>query len=59
MCGGGKTADDYYNEMKVEPAPLPSLTADPVERTGPTYKKFRTGAERRSLLTMGMMNAQQ
>jgi hypothetical protein len=59
--GGGKvkTAEDYYNEMKVEPAPLPSLTTDPVKRTGPAYKKFRTGAERRSLLTMGMMNAQQ
>ena len=61
MCGGAKvkSADEFYNEMKVEPAPLPSLAANTVERTGPTYKKFRTGAERRSLLTMGMMNAQQ
>ena len=59
MGGGGKSAEDYYNEMKIEPEPLPSLTVNPVERTGPAYKKFRTGAERRSLLTMGMMNAQQ
>ena len=60
MCGGKvKTADQFYNEMKVEPEPLPSLTDNPVERTGPAYKKFRTGAERRSLLTMGMINAQQ
>ena len=61
MCGGAKakSADEFYNEMRVAPAPLPSLTAEPVQRTGPAYKKFRTGAERRSLLTMGMMNAQQ
>lgn len=61
MCGGAKvkSAEEFYNEMKVEPAPLPSLTTEPVKRTGPAYKKFRTGAEQRSLLTMGMMNAQQ
>ena len=61
MCGGAKvkSAEEFYNEMKVAPAPLPSLAANTVERTGPAYKKFRTGAERRSLLTMGMMNAQQ
>jgi hypothetical protein len=60
MCGGKvKTAEQFYNEMKVEPEPLPSLSVNPVERTGPIYNKFRTGAQRRSLLTMGMLNAQQ
>jgi hypothetical protein len=62
MGGGGKSAEDYYNEMKIEPEPLPSLTVDPVERAGSTYRGVRpgsrTGAQRRSLLTMGMLNAQ-
>lgn len=61
MCGGGKvkTAEQFYNEMKVEPEPLPSLTMKRVDRSGPTYGGVRTGAQPRSLLTMGMLNAQQ
>ena len=49
MCfggGGGKSADQYYEEMKVEPQPLPSLRMRP--RTGED-ELGRVGGQRRSL----------
>ena len=58
MCMGGgkvKTAEQFYNEMKVAPEPLPSLTFDSAARKKPTYGQVRTGIQRRSLLQPGMM----
>ena len=54
MCFGDvKTADQYYQEMKVKPEPLPSLAvANAVERKVPVYGDVnaRIGSARRSLL---------
>lgn len=54
MCFGNvKTADQYYQEMKVKPEPLPSLAvANAVDRKAPTYGEVtdRVGSARRSLL---------
>lgn len=54
MCFGNvKTADQYYQEMKVKPEPLPSLAvSNAVERKAPTYENVndRVGSARRSLL---------
>ena len=65
MClgggGGGKTAEQFYEEMKVEPEPLPSLptSGEMVERDqkrglrkvrGPDTK--RTGQQQRTLLNI-------
>ena len=65
MCMGGssgKTADQYYEEMKPEFAPLPSLSmGQPVQREGPQYRSVtpvkRTGSARRSLLMPFMMGS--
>lgn len=51
MCfGGGKSAEDYYNEIKVDPAPLPSLRKDANigEMRKPKYGDY--GVTTRSLL---------
>ena len=61
MCfggGGGKSADDYYKEMKPEFGPLPSLTSEGVDRKQPKMGDVkkpvqRTGSKRRSLLMYG------
>ena len=53
MCfGGGKSADDYYKEMKPEFGPLPSLSMKRIERKKQTFKDVpeRVGMEKRSLL---------
>ena len=66
MCMGGggskKTADQYYEEIKPEFAPLPSLSmSKPVEREGAQYRSVtpvkRTGVARRSLLMPFMMGS--
>jgi hypothetical protein len=62
MCfgggGRGKSAEQYYEEMKPAPIELPSLRVDRVKRTGPIYSGVRqTQVERRSLLMpMGFNN---
>lgn len=53
MCfGGGKSADDYYKEMKPEFGPLPSLSMQRKERKGQLFKDVpkRVGMQKRSLL---------
>jgi hypothetical protein len=53
MCfGGGKSADDYYKEMKPEFGPLPSLSMKRIERKEQTFKDVpkRSGMQKRSLL---------
>ena len=65
MClgggGGGKTAEQFYEEMKVEPEPLPSLptSGEMVERDQKrglrkvrTPKTTRTGQQQRTLLNI-------
>lgn len=55
MGGGGKSADDYYKEIKPEFGPLPSLSMTKGS-TKPVYGNVkRTGQARRSLL-VGMTN---
>ena len=63
MCGGGynvKTADETYQEKKVDYGDLPSLsmTGKKKQRSGPQYGSKRVGSERRSLfgLMQGMNN---
>lgn len=62
MCfGGGKSADDYYNEMKPEPQPLPSLSMSPMKKREQKMKDVpavRKGTTQRSLLNpmMGVNN---
>ena len=57
--GGGKTAEQYYQEMRVEPAPLPSLptSGERVQRNQKrglkkvrTPEATRTGKTQRTLL---------
>jgi hypothetical protein len=57
MCmGGGKSADDYYDDIKVEAKPLPSLVGSGGGRRQPTYGNVRaSGKERRTLLLGSMM----
>ena len=53
MCfGGGKSADDYYKQMKPEFGPLPSLSMKRIERKEQKFKDVpeRTGMQKRSLL---------
>ena len=60
MClgggGGGKTAEQFYEEMKVEPAPLPKLPTggERVEREQAKglRKVTRTGQQQRTLLNI-------
>lgn len=59
MCFGGggarKTADEYYEEMKVEPEPLPELPTggETVERKqGKGLRGVRTGQKQRTLLNV-------
>lgn len=66
MCLGGrgasKTADQYYEEMRVEPDPLPELPTggETVERKQGKglrgVRTERTGQQQRSLLNMGSYN---
>jgi len=61
MCfgGGGKSAEDIYQEKKPEYGPLPSLRDDKVEREKPKMGDVRVGQKRRSLLNpMGFYNAE-
>lgn len=61
MCmGGGGGADAYYEEMKVDPAPLPSLKMEKGEGRSPTYgavkpKMRTTSKEKRTLLMSSLM----
>jgi hypothetical protein len=58
MCMGGKSADAYYEEKKVDYGPLPSLTMSKVERKKQKLTDTRVGAPRRSLLNpIGDTNA--
>lgn len=53
MCfGGGKSADAYYQEMKKDYGPLPSLRSPMKKRKEQKLGdvQMRSGAERRSLL---------
>lgn len=54
MCfGGGKSADDYYNEMKPTFGPLPSLRTDksaPERKDALKDLTMRKGKIQRSLL---------
>ena len=61
MClgggGGGKTAEQFYQEMRVEPEPLPSLPTggERVERDQQASMKNvrrRTGQQQRTLLSV-------
>jgi hypothetical protein len=58
MCLGGggasKTADQYYEEMKVEPEPLPELPTggEKVERKQSEGLKTRKGQQQRTLLNV-------
>lgn len=58
MClggrGGGKTADQYYEEMRVEPEPLPELPTggQRVERKQSEGLQTRKGQQQRSLLNV-------
>lgn len=62
MCLGGrgasKTADQYYEEMKVEPEPLPELptSGETVERTQKKglrgVRTERKGQQQRTLLNV-------
>lgn len=65
MClgggGGGKTAEQFYEEMKVEPEPLPKLPTggERVEREQTrglrkvrTPQTTRTGQQQRTLLNI-------
>lgn len=54
MCGGGKSASDYYKEMKVDYGPLPSLLQSKIKRSKPKMKdvpKPSGGAMQSSMLT--------
>ena len=60
MCfGGGKSAEDYYQGMKVDPKPLPSLSMQAGEGPAPTYgtitPKMRTTSKQRRTLLMGSL----
>jgi len=53
MCGGGggKTADEYYEEMdKPEKQPLPSLSMAKRGSREPKYGGVKVGQKRRNLL---------
>jgi hypothetical protein len=55
MCfgGGGKSADQMYQEMKPEAKPLPSLRTEKVDRSEQMLgdvPKMRKGMKRRTLL---------
>lgn len=63
MCfGGGKSADKYYEEIKPEFDPLPSLSMTATkDQKAPKYGDVkRTGLSRRSLLNpnAGMTNGE-
>ena len=57
MCfggGGGKSAEQIYQERKPEFGALPSLSMDKSEVKAPKLEDVvRKGARRRSLLSMG------
>ena len=57
MCfggGGGKSADQMYQERKPEFGALPSLSMDKSEQKAPKLEDVvRKGAKRRSLFSMG------
>lgn len=60
MCfgGGGKSAEQIYQERKPEFGALPSLSMDRSEVKAPKLEDVvRKGARRRSLLSMGGYNA--
>mgnify|MGYP005999388945 CR=1 FL=1 len=61
MCfggGGGKSAEQIYQERKPEFGALPSLSMDRSEQKAPKLEDVvRKGARRRSLLSMGGYNA--
>lgn len=51
MCGGGKSADDYYDEMeKPEKQALPSLSMSKRGSRKRKYGDVKVGPERRSML---------
>lgn len=53
MCfGSGKSAEGYYQQMKPEFGPLPSLSMKRIERKEQTFKDVpsRVGMQKRSLL---------
>lgn len=58
MCGG-KGADEYYEGMKVDPKPLPSLSMQAGVQRTPTYgtitPKMRTTSKQRRTLLMGSL----
>lgn len=54
MCAGGKSAEDYYKEMKVDYGPLPSLLQSKIKRSKPKMKdvpKPSSGVSQSSMLT--------
>jgi len=55
MCfGGGKSAEQMYQERKPEFGALPSLSMDKSEVKAPKLEDVvRKGAKRRSLFSMG------
>ena len=56
--GGGKSAEQIYQERKPEFGALPSLSMDKSEQKAPKLEDVvRKGARRRSLLSMGGYNA--
>ena len=61
MCfggGGGKSAEQIYQERKPEFGALPSLSMDKSEQKAPTLEDVVSkGARRRSVLSMGGYNA--
>lgn len=58
MCMGGKSADAYYEEQKVDYGPLPSLTSGAVDRRKQKLTDVKRGLPRRSLLNpIGDTNA--
>lgn len=59
MCGGGKSADDYYEEIKPDPVELPSLSVGDKAVRNTRYgnvKTTRTGKQRRSLFSAFGLN---
>ncbi len=58
MCLGGKTGEVYYQDIKVDPKPLPSLSMTAGEGVTPTYGTITprmTSKQRRTLLMGSMM----
>jgi hypothetical protein len=54
MCAGGKSAEDYYKEMKVDYGPLPSLLQSKIKRGKNVLKdvpKPSGGVSQSSMLT--------